>query len=139
GFSVAGTGFRVDAATNGRLVGDPLGTLGIPTFLTNSTSSYNPPGDTGGDGGRRWGDYSFTSLDPNDDMTMWTVQEYCNSTNNYGVRVTKLIAPPPAVPAGASSNVPLGQASTSVTITGISASGSGFFDPGSGFANRIHA
>jgi Chitobiase/beta-hexosaminidase C-terminal domain len=55
------------------------------------------------------------------------------------LRVTKLIAPPPAVPAGASSNVPLGQASTSVTITGISASGSGFFDPGSGFANRIHA
>ncbi len=139
GFSTSGSGFRIDAASNGRLAGDSLGNLQIPTLISSSTSSYNPPGDTGVGLSRRWGDYSFTSLDPNDDMTMWTIQEYCNGTNNYGVRVAKLLAPAPATPGTSSSNVPLGQTSTNVTITGISVSGSGFFDPGSGFANHITA
>ena len=139
GFSTAGTPFRVNAATNGRLVGDVPGTLSLPTFFTNSSTSYNPAQDPGGSSGRRWGDYSFTSLDPNDDMTMWTVQEFCDGTNTYGVQVAKLFAPPPATPGSASSTVPIGQTSTVVTITGISVSGSGFFDPGNGFASRIGA
>ena len=37
-----------------------------------------------------------TDVDPNDDMTMWTIQEFCNGTNTYGVRAVQLIAPPPA-------------------------------------------
>ena len=139
GFSTAGTSFRINAGTNGRLSGDPLGNLSTPTLFTNSSTAYNPPGDTGTSGTRRWGDYSFTSLDPDDDMTMWTIQEFCDGTNTYGLQVAKLFAPPPATPGTASSNVPLGQTSTSVTITGISVSGSGFFDPGAGFANRISA
>jgi Chitobiase/beta-hexosaminidase C-terminal domain len=138
GFSAAGTAFRIDAASNGRLVGDTLGTLQTPTLLTAGNTAYNPPGDPGF-GGRRWGDYSFTSLDPGDDMTMWTVQEYCNATNTYGVRVTKLLAPPPATPAVASPNPAGGIASSIVSLTGISVSGSGFFDPGAGFSNRISA
>jgi hypothetical protein len=139
GFSVAGTPYHVNAATAGRLLGETLGNLDTPTLLTNSSTPYNPPNDSGAGGARRWGDYSFTSLDPNDDMTMWTVQEFCDGTNTYGVEVAKLFAPPPATPATASGNVPLGQNSTTVTITGVSVSGSGFFDPGAGFANRIGA
>jgi hypothetical protein len=136
GFSTAGTPFRIDAATNGRLVNNALGTLGAPTLFTASSTAYNPPSDPGGAFGRRWGDYSFTSVDPNDDMTMWTVQEFCNGTNTYGVQVAKLLAPPPATPASAPS-VATGQTSVAVTITGTSISGSGFFDPGAGFANQI--
>src|SRR3989442_5238283 len=44
------------------------------------------------------------------------------------------------MPASASpSSIPAGVASTSVTITGTSTAGSGFFDPGPGFANRLMA
>ena len=27
---------------------------------------------------------------------MWTIQEYCNATDSYGVRVVQILAPPPA-------------------------------------------
>ena len=48
-----------------------------------------------GSGRNRWGDYSYTSLDPNDDMTMWTIQEYATSTSNiWGTWISQLIAPP---------------------------------------------
>jgi hypothetical protein len=140
GFSVAGNNDRINAGTNGRLAGDTLGTQGTVALYTSSASAYNPSGDTGGPLGRRWGDYSFTSLDPQDDMTMWTVQEFCDGTNTWGTQVAKLLAPPPATPV--SSNPPSvqsGQSSVSVTITGTSSSGSAFFDPGAGFANRIAA
>ena len=140
GFSVAGNNDRINAATNGRLVGDSLGTQGAVSLYTNSSTAYNPPGDSGGVLGRRWGDYSFSSLDPNDDMTMWTIQEYCDGTNTWGTQVAKLLAPPPATPASASPpNVASGQSSVAVVITGTSVTGSGFFDPGAGFANRIAA
>jgi hypothetical protein len=140
GFSVAGNNNRINAGTNGRLVGDALGTEGAVSLYTSSTFAYNPPGDAGGALGRRWGDYSFTSLDPNDDMTMWTVQEYCDGTNTWGTRVAKLLAPPPATPASANPpSVASGQSSVAVTITGTSAAGSGFFDPGVAFASRIGA
>lgn len=133
GYSTAGTPFRADAATNGRLRGDTLGTTGAVALYTASTTAYNPPADPGGP--RRWGDYSFTSLDPKDDMTMWTIQEFCSSTNNYGVRVVKLLAPPPATPASSSpAFVPSGQPSVNVIVTGTSTAGSEFYDPGADIA-----
>jgi len=135
GFSTAGAGFRINAATTGRLATDALGTVNAPTLFTDSIASYNP-----GDGNpHRWGDYSFTSVDPSDDMTMWTIQEFCDGNNTYGLEVAKLRAPAPATPSSASSSVATGLSSVSVTITGTSSSGSGFFDPGTGFAKRIGA
>jgi hypothetical protein len=136
GFSVAGAHAYANAGTTGRLSGDPTGTMQTPVLFTASSTAYNPRGDTGSP--RRWGDYSYTSLDPNDDMTMWTIQEFCDSTNSYGVRVVRLLAPPPATLSSASpASVPLGQTSVNVTITGTQTSGSGFFDPGSGFPQRL--
>ncbi|MDX6712178.1 MAG: hypothetical protein QOH96_3194, partial [Blastocatellia bacterium] len=135
GFSTAGTPFNIDAATSGRLSGDALGTTGAVANYTASSTAYNPPSDPGGSGGRRWGDYSYTSVDPLDDMTMWTIQEFCNAANSYGVRVVKLLAPLPATPATASpASVAAGQPSVNVTITGTAVSGSGFFDPGANLA-----
>ncbi|HST23211.1 MAG TPA: C25 family cysteine peptidase [Blastocatellia bacterium] len=136
GCSIAGTNERINAFTTGRLTGDTLGTLrdgpggvAFPGY-TASATAYNPPGDPGGPS-RRWGDYSFTSLDPKDDMTMWTVQEYCNGTNTYAPRVVKLIAPPPpptntAAPAA----IPLNNPSISLVVTGTAPAGQGFYDPG---------
>jgi hypothetical protein len=146
GCSIAGTGERINCFTTGRLVGDALGTLrdgpGGTAFpgYTASGTAYNPSSDPGGSGGRRWGDYSYTSLDPNDDMTMWTVQEFCSSTNNWGVRVVQLLAPPPATPLSANPNaVAPNLTSVNVDITGTVVNGSGFFDPGAGFQNHISA
>ncbi len=132
GFSAAGAALAASAATTGRLSSDALGTTQAPPVVYETgTGNYNPPSDPGGAGGRRWGDFSYTSLDPLDLMTMWTIQEFNNSLNSYGVRVAKLIAPPPATPASASvASVFRGLSSVDVTITGVSTSGSGFFDPG---------
>ncbi|HQR11983.1 MAG TPA: hypothetical protein PLW68_11710 [Casimicrobiaceae bacterium] len=132
GFSMAGASFFADAGYTGRYAGDAAGTMqGAPVNITNTAAAYNPPSDPGGTSGRRWGDFSYTSLDPLDDMTMWTIQEYANATNSYGVRAAKLLAPPPATPASvAPPSVAAGQASVNVTITGTQVSGSGFYDPG---------
>ncbi len=128
GFSTAGTNFRADAATVGRLSGDTLGTTQTVALYTASSTAYNVQMTAP----QRWGDYSYTSVDPNDDMTMWTIQEFCDATDSWGVRVVRLLAPPPATPSSASTSVPAGQSSVDVTITGTSASGSGFYDPGPG-------
>ncbi len=146
GTSVTGTNERINAFTTGRLATDVLGTLqvtGAPATsppYTNSTFAYNPPGDSGGSFGRRWGDYSYTSLDPVDDMTMWTIQEYTAANNVWGVKIAKLLAPPPATPTSVSpSSIPAGLASANVTVTGGVVSGSGFYDPGAGFTGRLAA
>jgi hypothetical protein len=139
GYSTAGTAFRIDAATSGRLSGDTLGTSGAVNIYTASSTAYNPPSDPGPP--RRWGDYSFTSLDPKDDMTMWTIQEFCDATNTYGVRAVKLIAPPPATPAqvntagtATATTVPSTRSGYFVDIAGTQVSGSGFYDPGADIA-----
>ncbi len=127
GFTTSGKAEHPNAATVGRLVGDPLGTVETTQLYTNSTTVYGPQSGTL----QRWGDYSYTSLDPLDDMTMWTIQEFCSSANKWGVRVVKLIAPPAATPASANPpSLVAGQSSVNVTITGTSVSGSEFYDPG---------
>ncbi len=138
GFTVAGPFQHLNAAFTGRLATDPAGQTDAPALYTNTLSSYNPPGNPGGANGRRWGDYSYTAVDPDDDQTMWTIQEYADQPDSWGVRAAKLMAPPPATPSAVTvPSIPTGTASTTFTITGTSSGGSAFFDPGSGFANRI--
>jgi Divergent InlB B-repeat domain len=138
GGSVAGLLHHADAWFSGRLPGDPAGQTDTPTEYTATTASYNPSSDPCGSFGRRWGDYSMTSVDPTDDMTMWTIQEYVSSNNIWGTRVVRLKAPPPATPASPSPpNVAPGQASTIVALGGTSSGGSAYFDPGPGFDKRL--
>lgn len=136
GCSYAGTLDRAGIAVAGRLSGDAPNTTQGPTFAIISGSNYNV--ETGGT--QRWGDYSATVVDPADDQTIWTFQEYCNSTNSWGVRVIKLLAPPPATPAScAPSTVNQGQSGVSVIVSGTSVAGSGFFDPEASFTKHIGA
>ena len=76
-------------------------------------------------------------------MTVWTIQQFCNATNSYGVQVAKLLAPPPPPMLAADpSSIAAGQASVDIVITGsgiTAAAGQGFYDPGSGFAKRLEA
>lgn len=136
-FTTAGMNEFANAGTVGRLAGDSPGTMQSPVLYTESSTAYNPPGDTGGPQGRRWGDYSYSSLDPNDDMTIWSIVEFCDATNSYGVRVAKLLAPAPATPDSLlPATISAGSIDT-VTLHGISISGSGFYDPGLTFPNHI--
>lgn len=135
-------------AVAGRLAGDAAGATAAPTIAQAGLSAYDDNITVLlGLPAQRWGDYSQTVVDPNDDMTFWTFQEYSDTGDfgGWGVRATQLRAPPPAMPSSATpSTVAPGQAAVSVTVTGTPLSGSGFFDPGPdtggpGFANRIAA
>jgi hypothetical protein len=138
GFTASGPVQRINAGFTGRLATDAPGVTDPPTLYTNALQAYNPPLDPNDTGGRQWGVWSYTSVDPTDDMTMYTIQEYASGLDTWGVRVTRLNAPGPATPSGISiPNVATGTPSTTVTINGTSSGGSGFFDPGAGFENRI--
>jgi len=137
GCSTAGAMEFANGAAAGRLSTDAANSIQATTPITASSTAYNPPGDSGSSSGRRWGDYSYVAIDPLDDQTMWTIQEFCNATNSWAVQVAKLIAPPPATPVSASPNmIHHGQTSITVSITGNSISGSAFFDSGIGFNSR---
>jgi VCBS repeat-containing protein len=117
---------------------DAANTLTAPTIFTSASAVNNPPYNPPYN---RWGDYSMTSVDPTDDQTFWTIQEYIPQTSppssvTWGTRIAKLLAPAPAAPTGASpSQVPLGDSSVHVDLTGPA--NSGWFDPGSGFTKRL--
>ena len=139
GMSKAGATTRVNTAFTGRLAGDPPGAMDPPAqYSANTSFAYNvqPPPATA----QRWGDYSYTSVDPDDDMTFWTLQQYVDATNSYAVRLVRLLSPPPASIATVSPNViDPGVAAVIVNVTGTASNGRGFFDPGPGFARRLTA
>ena len=137
GCSVAGAAEYAEIAVAGRLAGDPAGDLSAPIVAQASSTVYDY---NDGSYPRRWGDYSVTTLDPNDNMTIWTIQEYCNAVNSWGVRVIQTKAPPPASPwTCVPATVPLGVAGTNILVTGMATNGLGFYDPGTGFASRLSA
>jgi hypothetical protein len=137
GCSYAGLVYYAGVALSGRLSSDNAGKVEAPTFFPGS-AYFNPSYQLSGSA--FWGYYSTTSLDPTDDMTFWTTQEYCDSTNKWAARVTQLKAPPPATPSIASpDSIRRGMSHVDVSLTGTSTSGSGFYDPGSGFARRLSA
>jgi len=144
GSSFASVSDYAGIAVAGRLSGDGLGSTRSPTIAQVGLGSYNIV-EPGFGGRNRWGDYSRTVVDPNDDMTMWTFQEYANAQDSWGVRAIQLKAPPPAtISLLAPASVPQGLYSTNVIVTGTIVSGSGFFDPGAdtggpGYANHIQA
>jgi len=114
GATVAGAATAPGAATTGRLASDPVNTTqGVPAVYKPAEGNYvpNPPSD-------RWGDYSMTSLDPCDDMSMWTIQEFAAAANNWGTQVARLLAPPPGPPSASPATIARGQASVSMILTG---------------------
>lgn len=72
GFSGSSAGEYASAYYALRRVSDPPGTTSSPTLLKTGVAPYNRP---------RWGDYSATVVDPADDFTFWTLQEYAAVTS----------------------------------------------------------
>lgn len=142
GMTQMGLAAYADAAFSGRLATDGAGVSATPAPYTAASVPYNPTFDTGVARARRWGDYSAALVDPADNMTVWTSQEYTFSATSggyWGVRVAKVLAPLPATPASAAPSFGVQGSSLSVTITGTSVSGTGFYDPGAGYPNHISA
>jgi hypothetical protein len=64
-----------------RLGDDPSGTLSSDTVLKAGEAPYFKDFGTGDN---RWGDFSTTVVDPIDDFSLWTLQEYAASGNQWG-------------------------------------------------------
>jgi len=114
----------------GRYLGDELGKSRPPVKATNTTAIYSPYVNYGGSHYYigRWGDFSQTVTDPEDDQTIWTFQEYADVDDSYGIRVVQLKAPPPATPAAI--GTVYNKTDTTIILEGTSVDHSGFFDPG---------
>ena len=88
GFSGSSANQFAGAYVTGRLSTDPTGEMGVPFEYHAGLGSYQI---LDGAGRNRWGDYSLTSVDPVDDMTFWTVQEWPRSAgNSWGTWIAKL-------------------------------------------------
>jgi hypothetical protein len=76
GFSYSDATQYVEAAFTGRLSTDPAGTMEAVTTCKAGEDSYVK---TFSGTRNRWGDYSATVVDPADDLTFWTLQEYAET------------------------------------------------------------
>ncbi|MBI5866983.1 MAG: HYR domain-containing protein [candidate division Zixibacteria bacterium] len=73
GFTRSDATRYAEAVYTGRLGTDPLGTMDPISLLKAGEASYVKDF---GSGRVRWGDYSATLVDPIDDVSFWTIQEY---------------------------------------------------------------
>ncbi len=73
GFTRSDATRYAEAVYTGRLGTDPPGTMDPVSVLKAGEDSYVKDF---GSGGVRWGDYSATLVDPIDDVSFWTIQEY---------------------------------------------------------------
>jgi len=88
---MAFTGSKADqyAGTyyTGRTPVDPAGEMAVPVQFHAGAASQN---NIDGFGRNRWGDYSLTSLDPDNELKMWTIQEYGHATNIWGTWIARI-------------------------------------------------
>lgn len=80
GFSGSSSSQFAGAYFTGRVATDAADQMGAPVQYKTGESTNN-------DG--RWGDYSLTSVDPTDESTFWTVQEYAESNGSWGLYVAE--------------------------------------------------
>jgi hypothetical protein len=73
GFTRSSASLFAQAVATARSSGDTAGSMAPITVLKVGEDSYIKEF---GSGRIRWGDYSATSVDPADDDTFWTIQEY---------------------------------------------------------------
>ena len=81
GFSGASASQYAAAYYTGRLSVNPPGEMGPVAELKAGETWYN---QLDGYGRNRWGDYSLCSLDPVDETTIWTIQEYASVYHQWG-------------------------------------------------------
>ena len=111
GFTGSDATIFASAMYAGRLSTDPADQVSVPISYKDGAGPYD---HTGGSGSNRWGDYSLTTIDPTDDTTFWTIQEYARVSNNWGTYIAEL-AYAPACP------TPNNYCASSINSTGVGA------------------
>lgn len=138
GFTSSSAVNFIDCGIAGRYRTDANGTIQPFTLATAASTTYAPAFDASP---FRWGDYTQTVVDPLDDMTMWSFIQYANAANSWGVRAVQLKAPPPATATSPGTiscgNIINPNYVTPVTLNGTSVNNAEFYDPGTGYANRL--
>lgn len=84
GFTGSSPSQFAGAYITGRLPGDASGQTGAPLLYKAGEAPYTQLSSSGVN---RWGDYSLSSVDPVDDATMWTIQEYARVGNSWVTRI----------------------------------------------------
>ena len=95
GFTGSGWSEFASAYYTGRLGTDTPGHMAEPVLYRAGEGPYIYLGEFGRN---RWGDYSFTCLDPEDDLAFYTIQEYAETDPQdptdiavWGTCIVKLI------------------------------------------------
>jgi len=87
GFSGSNADQYAGCYFTGRLADDPPGETGPPALYKAGAAAQN---NIDGFGRNRWGDYSMTTVDPNDDTTFWTIQEYAHGVDLWGTWILQM-------------------------------------------------
>ncbi len=105
GYSRFGASQYASANFSYRLRGDALNTLRADTVIKMGEAPYFKDFGTGDN---RWGDYSNTSVDPQNDLDMWTIQEYAGVGSMWGTwwGTIKLASTPTATPTRTATRTP---------------------------------
>lgn len=132
----AGSEIYADAAYALRFSNDPQGSLRPPQIYTESNVVYNlgsPPFKE-----LRWGEYTTASVDPSDNMTLWSISEFALAPLSWGLQAVRIAAPPPAqIVKVTPSEIEVDQQGIHVTILGERVDGSAFYDPDDTFPNHL--
>ena len=64
-----------------------LTTFGVPLLLKEGVANYHYAPVSGVS---RWGDYSATSVDPEDSTRFWTIQQYVSAPDVWSTQITEL-------------------------------------------------
>ncbi len=86
GFSGSDVNNYVGSWITGRVPSDPAGETGVPVLYFAGQGPYTQISSSGVN---RWGDYSLTSVDPSNDDTFWSIQEYARNTNVWATRIAR--------------------------------------------------
>jgi hypothetical protein len=81
GFTGSSPSHYASAYYTGRRADDVLGEMGPPVLYKAGTAPQN---NIDPYGRNRWGDYSYTTLDPADELSFWMAQEYGHETDIWG-------------------------------------------------------
>lgn len=87
GFTGSSAGQYASAYYTGRHRNDPPGETAPPVMYKAGVAAQN---NIDGVGRNRWGDYSLTSVDPDGERVIYTIQEYAFSTNFWGTWIAAL-------------------------------------------------
>ena len=87
GFSGSDASTRPSAYYTGRAVTDPAGEMAAPVLYRAGSGNFTILDQYGRN---RWGDYSLTTLHPDNQIEMWTLQEYVHGNQTWGTLYARL-------------------------------------------------